>query len=70
MTVQEKLILASKSRLNRMVKKHKKRRELEAPSWFVEEWKSGNRKAIAEKYCQLNFDKEQLSVLRVMDLNV
>ena len=58
LALQEKLILCAKSRLNRMVKKHKKRKDLEAPSWLAAEWANGNKRAIAEKYSEFNFDKE------------
>jgi len=41
-----------------MVQPKSKRRELEAPEWLKEEWKNGDKAAIADLLRTCNWDKE------------
>ena len=56
--LEERLILQAKARIGRMVKLKKKRVELNSPTWLVEEWQKGNKKAIAQQLLNVNFDKD------------
>ncbi|CAL1127294.1 unnamed protein product [Cladocopium goreaui] len=50
---------AAKARIDRMVKPHSRRRELDPPSWLVEEWRKGDKNSMADLYSSVNFDKER-----------
>lgn len=41
-----------------MVKLKTKRVELNSPPWLVEEWKKGDKRAIAQQLLNVNFDKD------------
>jgi len=41
-----------------MVKPHSRRRELDPPSWLVEEWRKGDKNSMADLYSSVNFDKD------------
>ena len=57
--MQEKLLRAAKARIDRMCCPKSKRKDLEVPSWLVDEWKkSGNRTAMAQVLQAENFEKE------------
>ena len=56
--LQFQLRRAAKARLDRMVQPKSKRRELEAPQWLKDEWKSGDKAAIADLLQTCNWDKE------------
>ena len=45
-----------------MVKPHSRRRELDPPSWLVDEWKKGDKNSIADLYGSVNFDKDLVQV--------
>ena len=53
-----KLRNAAKSRLNRWVKPHARRSELNAPEWLIEQWKNGCKNDIADLLSQENFNKD------------
>ena len=56
-SVQEKLLRAAKARIDRMCAEKVKRKDLQAPSWLVQEWKSGNKTNIARVLQEENFDR-------------
>lgn len=56
--LQFQLRRAAKARLDRMVQPKSKRRELEAPQWLKDEWKTGDKAAIADLLQTCNWDKE------------
>lgn len=56
--MQERLRLAAKARIMRMVKPKSKRKELQAPEWVMAEWKTGNKNIMADILCQANFDQD------------
>ena len=57
-SLQFQLRRAAKARLDRMVQPKSKRRELESPEWLKDEWKSGDKSAIADLLQKCNWDKE------------
>ena len=54
---EDKLLRAAKARIDRMVKPHAKRRSLDVPEWMKEEWKKGDKGAIAKTLRDVNFDR-------------
>ena len=52
---QERLRLQAKARIIRMVKPKTKRKDLEAPQYVVDEWRTGNKNAIADLLKESNF---------------
>ena len=57
----ESLLRAAKARIDRMVKDHAKRQDLNAPDWLKQEWRTGNKNAIAATLQEVNFDKATCS---------
>lgn len=56
---QEKLILAAKARIRRMVQAKKKRTDLATPDWLKQEWEKGTEQKdlMADTLLSLNWDK-------------
>ena len=56
---QEKLILAAKARIRRMVQAKKKRTDLATPDWLKDEWEKGTEQKdlMADTLLSLNWDK-------------
>ena len=52
---QDRLRLQAKARIIRMVKPKTKRKDLEAPQYVIDEWKTGNKNAIADLLKEANF---------------
>lgn len=65
--LQFQLRRAAKARLDRMVQPKSKRRELEAPQWLKDEWKNGDKAAIADLLRTCNWDKELSYVNNLQD---
>ena len=56
--LQYNLRRAAKARIERMVKEHKTRTDLNAASHIADEWKSGDRNALADLLQRVNWDKD------------
>ena len=56
--LQYNLRRAAKARIERMVKDHKTRTDLNAASHIADEWKSGDRNALADLLQRVNWDKD------------
>ncbi|CAK9077707.1 unnamed protein product [Durusdinium trenchii] len=63
-TRREKLQLAAKARIRRMVASKKKRTDLEVPMWVIQEWSKGTkaRDNMAEVLQRTNWDKDKFLV--------
>ena len=57
-TLQYNLRRAAKARVERMIKPHPKNKHLDAPQYLVDEWKSGDRNALADLLQKVNWDKD------------
>ncbi|CAL1155096.1 unnamed protein product [Cladocopium goreaui] len=59
LTRREKLILAAKARIRRMVQAKKKRTDLATPDWLKQEWEKGTEQKdlMADTLLSLNWDK-------------
>ena len=57
-TCEEKLLLAARSRLNRMMKPHKKKKGLEAPESARRYWEEGNKQEMTLLLRDCNFCKD------------
>ena len=53
--------IANSGLCDRMVKDHAKRQDLNAPDWLKQEWRTGNKNAIAATLQEVNFDKATCS---------
>ena len=52
------LRLAAKAKLMRWVKAKSKRKDREAPQIVKDEWAKGNKNAVADLMCKVNFDED------------
>lgn len=67
LTRQDRLRLQAKARIIRMVKPKTKRKDLEAPQYVIDEWKTGNKNAIADLLKEANFCQEKFfNTLQIM----
>ena len=61
---QERLLIAAKARISRMVAPKTRRKELEVPEFVKNHW-SGNKDEMAHLLLNLNFDKARLILLPI-----
>ena len=54
---QERLLIASKARISRMVKTHAKRKDLEVPAYVRQHWEAGHKDEMGHLLLNLNFNK-------------
>lgn len=59
-TLQFNLRRAAKARIDRMVAEHPKRKELSAPEYVKNEWRQGDKNAMADLLQNVNFDRDLL----------